>query len=109
MHSRSRFLLAKLHLDSLTEKRTVKEVRAVLSNMADDLDIAYDVVVNRINQQSQGDKSLAWRTLSWITHAKRPLRRAELREALAVEPGATELDPENLPDMDIVTANHPNH
>ncbi|KAJ6456736.1 ankyrin repeat-containing domain protein [Mycena sanguinolenta] len=95
-------LTAKLHLDSLTEKRTVKEVRAVLGNMADDLDIAYDVVVDRINQQSQGDKTLAWRTLSWITHAKRPLRRAELREALAVEPGATELDPENLPDMDIV-------
>ncbi|KAJ6554334.1 ankyrin repeat-containing domain protein [Mycena capillaripes] len=96
------FLLAKLHLDSLTEKRTVKEVRDALNNMADDLDIAYDAVVDRIDQQSQGDKKLAWRTLSWIIHAERPLRRAELREALAVEPGATNLDAENLPDMDIV-------
>ncbi|KAJ7343961.1 hypothetical protein DFH08DRAFT_701947 [Mycena albidolilacea] len=101
-HSDGMFLLAKLHLDSLTEKRTVKEVRKALNNMAGDLDMAYDEVVDRINQQSEGDKKLAWRTLSWIIHAKRPLRRAELREALAVEPGATELDPENLPDMDIV-------
>ncbi|KAF7343884.1 putative Ankyrin repeat domain-containing protein 50 [Mycena venus] len=96
------FLLAKLHIDSLTEKRTVKEIRDALNNMADDLNIAYDAIVDRINQQSQGDRKLAWRTLSWVAHAKRPLRRSEIREALAVEPGTTELDPDNLPDMDIV-------
>ncbi|KAJ7602548.1 ankyrin repeat-containing domain protein [Mycena polygramma] len=96
------FLLAKLHFDSLTKTCTVKDARIALENMADNLDRAYGAVVDRINQQDPGDKRLAWRTLSWITHAKRPLRRSELIEALAIEPGAMELDPENLPKMEIV-------
>ncbi|KAJ7613773.1 ankyrin repeat-containing domain protein [Mycena polygramma] len=96
------FLLAKLHVDSLTEKRTVREIRDALDHMADDLDVAYGAVVDRINRQSQGDRQLAWRTLSWIAHAKRPLRRSELIEALAVEPGAMALDPDNLPEIGIV-------
>ncbi|KAJ7604227.1 ankyrin repeat-containing domain protein [Mycena polygramma] len=98
------FLLAKLHAESLAEKRNVKEIRGALNDMADDLDAAYGAVVDRINQQSLGDRRLAWRTLSWIAHAKRPLRRSELAEALALEPGAVSLDRENLPEMDIVVS-----
>ncbi|KAJ6521461.1 hypothetical protein DFH09DRAFT_1192711 [Mycena vulgaris] len=96
------FLLAKLHIDSLTTKHTVKAVRAALTNMPDDLDSTYDEVVDRINRQSEDDKTLAWRTISWVTNAKRPLRPSELREALAVEPGTTELDPDNRLDMDTI-------
>ncbi|KAJ6521474.1 hypothetical protein DFH09DRAFT_215646 [Mycena vulgaris] len=96
------FLLAKLHIDSLTTKHTVKEVRAALTNMPSDLDSTYDEVVDRINRQSENDKTLAWRTLSWVTNAKRPLRPSELREALAVEPGTTELDPDNRLEMDTI-------
>ncbi|KAJ7609341.1 ankyrin repeat-containing domain protein [Mycena polygramma] len=96
------FLLAKLHVDSLTEKRTVREIRDALNDMADNLEVAYGAVVDRIDRQNQGDRKLAWRILSWVTHAKRPLRQSELIEALAVEPGAMELDPENLPEMDII-------
>ncbi|KAJ6521454.1 hypothetical protein DFH09DRAFT_215565 [Mycena vulgaris] len=96
------FLLAKLHIDSLTTKHTVKAVRAALSNMPDDLDSTYDEVVDRINRQSEDDKTLAWRTISWVTNAKRPLRPSELREALAVEPGTIELDPDNRLDMDTI-------
>ncbi|KAJ7613770.1 ankyrin repeat-containing domain protein [Mycena polygramma] len=96
------FLLVKLHFDSLTKTCTVKDARIALENMADNLDRAYSVVVDRINQQDPGDRKLAWRTLSWITHAKRPLRCSELQGALAVEPGATNLDHDNLPDRDIV-------
>ncbi|KAJ7601491.1 hypothetical protein DFH06DRAFT_1406902, partial [Mycena polygramma] len=96
------FLLAKLHFDSLTKTCTVKDARIALENMTDNLDRAYGAAVDRINQQGPGDMKLAWRTLSWITHAKRPLRCSELQGALAVEPGATDLDPDNLPDRNIV-------
>ncbi|KAJ6563734.1 hypothetical protein DFH09DRAFT_479120 [Mycena vulgaris] len=96
------FLLAKLHIDSLTTKHTVKAVRAALTNMPTDLDSTYDEVVDRINRQSEDDKMLAWRTLSWVTNAKRPLRPSELRQALAVEPGTRELDPDNRLDMDTI-------
>ncbi|KAJ6526214.1 hypothetical protein DFH09DRAFT_1371675 [Mycena vulgaris] len=96
------FLLAKLHIDSLTTKHTVKAVRHALANMPGDLDSTYDEVVERINRQSEDDKTLAWRTLSWVTKAKRPLRPSELREALGVEPGTTKFDPDNLLDMDTI-------
>ncbi|KAJ7762425.1 ankyrin repeat-containing domain protein [Mycena maculata] len=93
------FLLAKLHIDSLATKQTIKGVRDALRSMPNDLDHTYDEVVERINRQGDDDRKLAWLALSWITHAKRPLHPPELREALAVEPGTTQLDPENLLDM----------
>ncbi|KAJ7453089.1 ankyrin repeat-containing domain protein [Mycena latifolia] len=96
------FLLTKFHIDSLTTKPTVKAVRNALKNMPDDLNSTYDEVVDRINRQSEDDKALAWRTLSWITNVKRPLRPAELREALAVEQGTKKLDRDNILDMDTI-------
>ncbi|KAF7364328.1 ANK-REP-REGION domain-containing protein [Mycena sanguinolenta] len=96
------FLLAKLHIDSLLTKHTVKAVREALKSMPGDLDGTYTEVVARINDQTPEDKALAWLILSWMTHTKRPLRPAELREALAVESGAAELDPENFLDMDSI-------
>ncbi|KAJ7485603.1 ankyrin repeat-containing domain protein [Mycena latifolia] len=96
------FLLAKLHINSLTAKHTVKAVRNALNNMPDNLNSTYDEVVDRINRQSDDDKQLAWRTLSWVTNAKRPLRPAELREALAVEQGTKRLDHDNLLDMETI-------
>ncbi|KAJ7143051.1 ankyrin repeat-containing domain protein [Mycena epipterygia] len=93
------FLLAKLHIDSLTTKLTIKAVRETLRSMPNDLEHTYDEVVHRINRQGDDHRNLAWLALSWITHAKRLLRPAELVEALAVELGATYLDPENLLDM----------
>ncbi|KAJ6521490.1 hypothetical protein DFH09DRAFT_479143 [Mycena vulgaris] len=96
------FLLAKLHIDSLTTKHTVKAVRGALAHMPTDLNSTYDEVVERINRQTEDDKMLAWRTLSWVTNAKRPLRPSELQEALAVEPGTKELDPDNRLDMNTI-------
>ncbi|KAJ7706684.1 ankyrin repeat-containing domain protein [Mycena rosella] len=96
------FLLAKLHIISLTTKHTVKAVREALANMPSDLQNTYDEVMSRIIRQNDEDRKLALSTLSWISNAKRLLRVPELREALAVEPGTTALDPDNLLDMDIV-------
>ncbi|KAJ6551881.1 ankyrin repeat-containing domain protein [Mycena capillaripes] len=98
------FLLAKLHIDSLTTKHTVKAVRDTLKNMPIDLEHTYDEVMERINRQSEDDRKLALRTLLWITNAKRPLRVPELREALSIEPGATDFDSDNLLDADIILA-----
>ncbi|KAJ7321268.1 ankyrin repeat-containing domain protein [Mycena albidolilacea] len=96
------FLLAKLNIDSLTTKQTVAAVQEALMSLPSELDGAYDDIVDRINRQSEDDRQLAWRTLSWALNAKRPLRPSQLREALSVEPGATALDPDRLTDMDII-------
>ncbi|KAF7370633.1 Ankyrin repeat domain containing protein [Mycena sanguinolenta] len=100
--SHGMFLMAKLHVDSLTGKHSVKAVQDTLKNLAHDLDSTYDQVMQRIHQQSEDDMNLALRTLSWVSHAKRLLRPSELRVALAVEPETSELDPNNLIDVDII-------
>ncbi|KAJ7879052.1 ankyrin repeat-containing domain protein [Mycena olivaceomarginata] len=96
------FLLAKLHIDSLTTKNTIRAVRECLKNMPSNLNSTYDEVLERINRQREDDTNLAYRALAWIANAKRLLRPSELREALAVEAGTTELDPENVLDMDTI-------
>ncbi|KAJ7740991.1 hypothetical protein B0H14DRAFT_2989673 [Mycena olivaceomarginata] len=96
------FLLAKLHMDSLVNKQNVAAVRDALMKLSSNLNSAYDDIVNRINQQNEEDRQLAWRTLSWVVHAKKPLQPSRLKEALAVEPEAIALDPERQTDMDIV-------
>ncbi|KAJ6477230.1 hypothetical protein DFH09DRAFT_1108638 [Mycena vulgaris] len=88
------FLLAKLHINSLTTKHTVKAIREALQSMPSDLQNSYDEVMARIDQQCADNRKLAQAALSWISNAKRLLRVAELREALAVEVGTSKLDPE---------------
>ena len=61
---------------------------------------AYHQVMKRIQAQKQGYKGLAQKALGWITYAKRPLSLDEMRYALAIQPGASEFDIENLCDLD---------
>jgi len=56
--------------------------------------------MERIEGQKRGFHELAKQVLSWITCAKRPLTTSELRHALAVEIGKSELDIENLPEIE---------
>ncbi|KAJ7080217.1 ankyrin repeat-containing domain protein [Mycena belliarum] len=98
------FLLAKLHIGSLSTKNTVKAVRQALQGLPQDLDQTYEEAIERILSQCSDDKELALRTLTWVAYTKRPLSVAELQEALAIEPGATSLDTDNLLDISIVLA-----
>ncbi|KAI9155090.1 ankyrin repeat domain containing protein [Paramyrothecium foliicola] len=93
------FLLARLHVDSLLDKRTPKQVKSALDKLAKSasaLDNAYEGALQRIDCQLRGDCELAKRVVSWITLAKRPLNTNEICCALAVEPGETTIDPENM-------------
>ena len=93
-----RFLLAQLHLNSLTGKRTVKTVQAALEKLpkgSDVYDEAYKEAMERINEQKD-DEGFAKRVLSWITCAKTRLSTTELQHALAIEVGEGKLDETNL-------------
>ncbi|KFZ17293.1 hypothetical protein V501_01823 [Pseudogymnoascus sp. VKM F-4519 (FW-2642)] len=97
------FLLAQLHLDSLIGKRSPKAVRTALKSLpsgSNAYDDAYKDAMLRIEGQLLDQKDLAWQVLSWITCAKRPLTMVELQHALAVEPGESSLDEDNLPQID---------
>ncbi|KAJ7076815.1 hypothetical protein C8R44DRAFT_576469, partial [Mycena epipterygia] len=80
----------------------VRGVLEALNTLPQGLNDAFGEVVLRINCQSEEDKTLAWLTLSWVTNARRPLEPSELREALAVEEGTTELDAKNLVDTETI-------
>lgn len=103
-----RFLLAQLHLDSLIRKRSRKAVKialAKLSSGSEAYDHAYQSAMERIEEQVADQKELAKQILSWIICAKRPITTSELQQALVVEIGESQLDGENLPQIeDMVSA-----
>jgi ankyrin repeat protein len=103
----ARFLLAQLYLESLTGKRSPKAVRAALKNLVTGsgaYDRAYEDAMERINGQVKDQEELAKQVLSWITCAKRPLTTSELQHALGVEVGESELDEENLSQIEDIVS-----
>ncbi|KAH8588258.1 ankyrin repeat protein, partial [Bisporella sp. PMI_857] len=93
------FLLAQLYLNSLKGKRSPKAVRTALGKLitgSEAYDYAYKEAVERIEGQLSDEEELAKQVLYWIICARRPLTTAELQHALAVEPGETQLDVENM-------------
>lgn len=97
------FLLAQLHLDSLTDKTSLKAIKRSLQALpkgSDALDIAYEQSMQRIDAQKPGFRDLAKRAIGWITYACRLLYVPELCHALAIEFGASEFDEENLDDIE---------
>ncbi|KAJ7483615.1 hypothetical protein FB451DRAFT_1439964, partial [Mycena latifolia] len=101
-NSQGMFLLAKLHIESLATKNTIKAVREALQHLPKSLQHTYDEAMERIKYQTEEDRQLGLLALAWVANAKRPLSVAELQEALAIEPDSTFLDVDNLLDMDII-------
>ncbi|KAJ7483618.1 ankyrin repeat-containing domain protein [Mycena latifolia] len=101
-NAKGMFLLAKLHIESLVTKNTIKAVREALQHLPKDLQHTYDEAMEQINHQTEEDRQLGLLALTWVANTKRPLSVAELQEALAIEPDSTFLDVDNLPDMDII-------
>ncbi|KAK4101588.1 hypothetical protein N658DRAFT_425381, partial [Parathielavia hyrcaniae] len=89
-------------MDSLAKKLTRREVRAALSSLPKELDETYDQAIQRIDSQDEGQTALAHRVLYWISCSLRPLTVAELRHALAVEPGDRDLDEDGLHDPELL-------
>jgi hypothetical protein len=56
--------------------------------------------MQRIEGHDVDSQNLAKDVLSWIVCAKRPLNTSELQHALAVEAGESELDEDNLPQIE---------
>ncbi|KAJ7323032.1 ankyrin repeat-containing domain protein [Mycena albidolilacea] len=82
------FLLAKLHIESLSIKNTIKAVQEALRNLPKNLNDSYDIAIQRIETQNEEDRKTARSALIWV--------------ALAIEPGTKCLDNNNLLDIDII-------
>ena len=102
-----RFLLARLHMESLLDKLSVSAIKDALKSLRkgpDSLECAYQEVKERIEGQMKGHRDLAKRVLLWLTYAQRSLKVVELRLGLGVRIGTTELNQEDLfPEKEMVS------
>lgn len=90
-----RFLYAKLFMDSLKSKQTLRHIQDTLNYFPDEVNDIYDGILQRISDQRiAADRILGLKTLSRIICAHRPLSLSELQHVLSVEPGATFFDPD---------------
>lgn len=103
--TRNRFLLAKLHLDSLSDKVCKGDVKRALKSLptgSDAYDRVYDESLVRIQSQTENLKHLAMRALMWTICSKGPLNVDGLQQALAITSTTKTLDVDNIPDIDLV-------
>jgi hypothetical protein len=102
-----------LAIDSLLDKVTKAQVKAVLNTIKADIrhlptseqvyDKAYTDAIDRIENQRPGFSKLAKDALTWIIYAVRPLETRELCHALAINIDDEDLDEDNVVDiLDIV-------
>ncbi|KAL4879893.1 ankyrin repeat-containing domain protein [Aspergillus karnatakaensis] len=105
------FLLAQLYVQALQDKVTPRDIRNTLqqfkaqsSKPAHDqksqiLATAYSNTMDRINQLPHSRQQLAKNVLLWLTCARFPLTTTQIQAALALNDGDTEVDKENIPDV----------
>ena len=96
--------MARFHLDSLVTKTKRKDVRKALESLPPGLDGIYDRTIERIEGQGKDYSDLAKRVLLWVSNTFRPLSPVELQYAMAVQPGMTELDDEDLDEQDLMVS-----
>jgi hypothetical protein len=99
-NNKFRFLLVRLHLDSLQGKTSVMEIEDAFDKIPKGEE-AYrqacdEAMGKRIKDQKPRFANLALRAISWITFLKRLLSTSELQHALAVTERASTLDSRNL-------------
>ena len=87
-----RFLLAALQIHTILSETCVGDMEQALEAMPRGLDDALGETLQRIQAQPEKRKQLGMNTLMWIFFSKRPLKVAELSEALAINPKKCVLD-----------------
>ncbi|KAM0524671.1 hypothetical protein ACHAPE_000770 [Trichoderma viride] len=97
------FVFAASHMDTIMNQPSRDRVEEVLlklgKGMEEPQEFHYKQAMERIEGQTDAIRSLAKRTLTWITHAKRPLSIIEIQHALAVREQMTEFDSDYMPDV----------
>ena len=88
-------------MDSLVVQTSAHNIYKALERLPEKLNDVFDDAIERIAAQPGEYAMLAKKVISWIFYARRPLKFAELREALSVEPGDTRLDQSGYHELDL--------
>ncbi|KAL8343422.1 hypothetical protein RB598_004658 [Gaeumannomyces tritici] len=91
------FLLAQLYLSSLRGMQSPRQIKDALVDKKRTYEKLYGDTMKRIESSDQA--RFAKKALKWVVCARRPLTTSELLHALAVNPGDTALDEDNIPEM----------
>lgn len=79
-----RFLMANLHVDSLSFKMNKTTFQQAFEVLPSTSDVFYIEALERISAQDETFSKIAFLALSWISCSKRPMKMIELRYALAM-------------------------
>jgi len=84
------------------EGTTIRQRRLALKTLPASLAEAFACMIDRIKKLPLAQAKLGMQVLLWLHMAYRPFTLEELEHALAVEPGDTELDTDNIPSAEIM-------
>lgn len=91
-----RFLLAKLHMDSLAIKRTPRAVQLALQNLPTEIGDTYDQAMERIEATNEDDRKIVMNFSQWIVFSNRPLSVAEVEHASCITPDTKDIDQDSI-------------
>jgi hypothetical protein len=86
-----RFLFARLYLDSLKLKQTLRDIQDTMDSFPADLNDIYSEALGRIHDQKKSG-ALGMNIIARVFCARRLLSLAELQHALAIVPGEKDFD-----------------
>ncbi|KAL9036460.1 MAG: hypothetical protein Q9180_004289 [Flavoplaca navasiana] len=90
------FLIADLHLRSLSSITNITDLREALDKLPGKLNEYYEIAWARISNQEEHIKKIAYNTFAWLCSAKRQLKVTELCHALAVRKGDQSLSSDSM-------------
>ena len=91
-------------MDSLGRELNLRGLKEALRSLPKSLDETHEEAMKRIQSQDSKKVALAEQVLSWICYARRPMTVDEIRFALAVAPGDTDLNEESLIDGNLLVS-----
>ncbi|EXJ88377.1 hypothetical protein A1O1_05307 [Capronia coronata CBS 617.96] len=93
------FLLPALQIRTILDQITKADVRRTLKHLSTNLTEAFQSTMDRISNLSKTRQDLAFRTLMWVSHVRRPLIITELQHAMALRVGDSDVDRDNIPSL----------
>ena len=97
----NRFQWAKLQMDQLLCLPYALDIRNFLGKLPEDLEKAYDEIMDRISSQKGTSPEIARRAFLWVMCSRRPLSRGMLVDAVSRDPETGAANPAGL-DINVI-------
>ena len=89
------FLWTRLMVESLEKATCLSEINQILNNVPRGLSQLYGRILEKLLAENHRRQRTAQLLLNWLACAERHLTVSELATALAIRPGASEIDPDD--------------